>query len=45
MTSLCYCDVCGGFEGTRKEVEEHASEEHDDLDPRDDVAVPYRGVR
>lgn len=44
MTSLYYCDVCGGFEGTRQEVEDHADEEHDDLNARDDIAVKFPEV-
>jgi hypothetical protein len=31
LTRLFYCDVCGDFEGTRREVEEHVDEKHEDL--------------
>jgi len=41
LTSLCYCDVCGGFEGSRQEVEEHVDEAHDELPPGADPVVRY----
>jgi hypothetical protein len=41
LTRTFYCDVCGDFEGTRREVEEHVDERHDDLSVGADPVVEY----
>jgi len=40
-TRVFYCDVCGDFEGTRREVEDHVEEKHDGLPVGANAVVEY----